>query len=55
MLEFRKPLKPGEGVQAAYERVRSRVPMLQQDRVLSPDIAALAQAVRAGVFAQVEE
>lgn len=55
MLEFRKPLKPGEGVHAAYERVRARVPMLQQDRVLAPDIATLAQAVRDGVFAQVEE
>jgi histidine ammonia-lyase len=55
MLEFRKPLKPGEGVQAAYERVRARVPMLQQDRVLAPDIATLAQAVREGVFARVDE
>jgi histidine ammonia-lyase len=55
MLEFRKPLKPGEGVQIAYERVRSLVPMLQHDRVLAPDIATLAQAVREGVFAQVDE
>jgi hypothetical protein len=29
--------------------------MLQQDRVLAPDIATLAQAVREGVFAQMEE
>jgi histidine ammonia-lyase len=54
MLEFRKPLKPGVGVQKAYERVREYVPMLVQDRVLAPDIARLTQAVKDGVFASVE-
>jgi histidine ammonia-lyase len=50
MLEFRKPLKPGLGVQKAYERVRAYVPMLVQDRILAPDIARLAQAVKDGAF-----
>lgn len=54
MLEFRKPLKPGVGVQKAYERVREHVPMLVQDRVLAPDIARLTQAVKDGVFATIE-
>ena len=54
MLEFRKPLKPGRGVQAAYERGRSYAPMLEQDRVLSPEIARLALAVKAGAFATLE-
>jgi histidine ammonia-lyase len=54
MLEFRKPLKPGEGVQIAYERVRSYVPKLENDRVLAPDIETLTLTVREGVFAHVE-
>ncbi|HLI09064.1 MAG TPA: histidine ammonia-lyase [Ktedonobacteraceae bacterium] len=54
MLDFRKPLKPGEGVQHAYDLVRSYVPKLEADRVLAPDIATLAAAVKAGVFATVE-
>jgi histidine ammonia-lyase len=54
MLEFRKPLKPGVGVQKAYARVREHVPMLVQDRVLAPDIARLTQAVKDGAFASIE-
>jgi histidine ammonia-lyase len=51
-LEFRKPLKPGRGVAAAYDRVRERIPALDQDRVLAPDIEAAGALVRAGVFAE---
>src|SRR5216684_8748341 len=54
MLEFRKPLKPGEGVQQAYELVRSYVAKLEHDRVLAPDIATLTKAVKEGVFDSVE-
>lgn len=50
MLEFRKPLHPGLGVRDAYERVRSLVSKLEQDRVLAPDIAILVQAVKHGTF-----
>jgi histidine ammonia-lyase len=50
MLEFRKPLKPGEGVQLAYEIVRSYVAKLEHDRVLAPDINALAQAIQKEAF-----
>ena len=53
MLEFRKPLLPGAGVQDAYSRVRSLVAKLEQDRILSPDMLTLAQAVKNGVFADV--
>src|SRR5207247_2283905 len=48
ILEFRKPLKPGVGVQQAYELVRSYVSILEHDRVLSPDIATMSRAVKAG-------
>ncbi len=54
ILEFRKPLKPGVGVQQAYEIVRSYVAKLDHDRVLAPDINALAQAIQAGSFEAVE-
>ncbi|MEO8955208.1 MAG: histidine ammonia-lyase [Ktedonobacteraceae bacterium] len=50
MLEFRKPSKPGDGVQRAFEIVRSYVPMLVYDRVLAPDIATMSKAVKEGAF-----
>jgi histidine ammonia-lyase len=52
-LEFLKPLQPGRGVAAAYERVREVVAPLGQDRVLAPDIAALEQRVRDGAFSDI--
>ncbi|MGH7664776.1 MAG: histidine ammonia-lyase [Gemmatimonadaceae bacterium] len=50
-IDCRAPLRPGIGVARAHERVRRHVPPLAADRVLSPDIAALATAVHAGEFA----
>lgn len=50
MLEFRKPLKPGLGVQQAYEIVRSYVAKLEHDRPPAPDIAKLAEIVQEGAF-----
>lgn len=54
MLEFRKPLKPGVGVQKAYDIVRSFVPMLDHDRVLAPDITTMSRAVKEGAFDALE-
>ncbi|HEX6940337.1 MAG TPA: histidine ammonia-lyase [Longimicrobiales bacterium] len=54
-LEFLKPLRPGEGVAAAYEAIRARVPALDADRTLAPDVAALESLVRSGVFARIAE
>ena len=54
MLEFRKPLKPGVGVQRAYDIARSLVPMLNDDRVLAPDIATMSRAVKEGTFNELE-
>lgn len=50
MLDFRLPLTPGVGAQRAFDLVRSRVPKLDHDRVMSPDIEALALAIHEGVF-----
>ncbi len=49
-LEFRLPLKPSREIAHAAQAVRAVVPRLEQDRVLAPDIAAMAEAVRAGAF-----
>ncbi len=47
-LEFLSPLRPGRGVQRAYEMVRERIAPLEDDRVLAPDIEAAAALVREG-------
>jgi histidine ammonia-lyase len=49
-LEYRAPLKPGKGVQRAFEIVRELVPRLREDRSLSADIMRIAAAVREGQF-----
>jgi len=52
-LEYRKPLRPGRGVERAYHLVRERIPALTVDRVLAPDIDAAATLVREGAFAEI--
>src|SRR3954465_6333812 len=52
-IDFRAPLSPGRGVRTAHERVRSIVPRLEGDRVLSPDIQALMTAVADQRFADI--
>jgi histidine ammonia-lyase len=47
-LEFRRPLKSSARIEQAHEAVREVVPRLERDRVLAPDIEALAGAIRAG-------
>jgi histidine ammonia-lyase len=52
-LEFLQPLRPGRGVAIAYDRIRAAIRALEQDRELSPDIAAIESLVRAGVFSSI--
>lgn len=54
-LEFLRPLRPGRGVQRAYELVRADVAPLDKDRELSDDIATVAARIRAGAFARLWE
>ncbi|MBV9878991.1 MAG: aromatic amino acid lyase, partial [Gemmatirosa sp.] len=54
-IDLRVPLRPGRGVRAAHAAVRARVPRLVEDRVLSPDIEALADAIAAGAFVPTAE
>jgi histidine ammonia-lyase len=52
-LEFLKPLRPGKGVQRAYEIVRQHVPPLDNDRYLAPEIQQMIQLVHSGAFASI--
>ncbi len=58
-LDFRRPLRSGVGVEAAHAALRHCVPMLEEDRELHRDVAAirrllddgtLAAAVREAIF-----
>jgi histidine ammonia-lyase len=49
-LDYRLPLTPGKGVLAAHRAVRERVPTLTGDRVLYPDIAAVAEMITSGAL-----
>jgi histidine ammonia-lyase len=47
-LDFRKPLKPGKGIQAAYDVIRKYVEFLEEDRPLYKDINKMAEVVKSG-------
>ncbi|MFP5235635.1 MAG: histidine ammonia-lyase [Acidobacteriota bacterium] len=49
-VECRRPLKSSAALEGVVAAVRSVVPRLEQDRVLSGDVEALAAAVREGKF-----
>jgi histidine ammonia-lyase len=51
-LEFRRPLKASREVERAHAAVRMVVAKLEEDRVLSGEIAAMAAALRIGAFDQ---
>jgi histidine ammonia-lyase len=47
-VDFRKPHKPGRGIQAAYEVIRKYVARLEEDRPLFDDINKLKEVVESG-------
>jgi len=49
-LDYRAPLRPSAGVEAAHKTVRKLVPHLDEDRAPAPDIVAIAAAIREGRF-----
>jgi histidine ammonia-lyase len=49
-LDYRAPLKPGRRLIPAHAAVRRICPRLARDRVLSPDIAAISDAIASGMF-----
>jgi histidine ammonia-lyase len=54
-IEFLAPLHPGTGVRAVHDAVRELSPRLVEDRSLSADIEAVAEAVRAGSILEAAE
>ena len=54
-IDFRRPLRAGAGVERAYSRVRSAVTFMEQDRPLSPDIAAIASLIERGAFVSLDQ
>ncbi|MCA8951678.1 MAG: aromatic amino acid lyase, partial [Planctomycetes bacterium] len=54
-LDLGDGLRPGKGVAAAYRALRRRVPGLEGDRFLAPDLAAAECAVVAGELVQAAE
>ncbi len=49
-IEYHRPLRSGDRVEAAVETVRKVVPVLDADRPPSPDIEAVAAQITAGAF-----
>ena len=54
-IDCRRPLRSSAGIERAHARVRALVATLGDDRVLSGDIAALADAVARGEFTEFTE
>ncbi len=49
-LDLRAPLEPGPATDRVRAAIREISPFLEEDRSLAPDIAAVAEALRAGAF-----
>lgn len=47
-IDLRASLRPGLGTMAAYRAIRRRIPRLDEDRVLAPDLKRAASLVRGG-------
>lgn len=47
-LDQRAPLRPGRGVQKAYDAIRAEVPPLHEDRVLYTDIERISELIHSG-------
>lgn len=54
-LAFRRPLRPGRGVEAAAAALRERVPVRADDTAFAPDLAAATDLVRSGALTAAAE
>ncbi|MEW6282994.1 MAG: histidine ammonia-lyase, partial [Candidatus Eremiobacterota bacterium] len=52
-LEFHRPLTFGPGTEAALRCLRTRVPTLEQDRVLAPDLESARDLLATGELHEV--
>jgi len=48
LLKADKPYKPGAGTEAAWKKIRTKIPFLEADRVLSKDIEGVVAMLRSG-------
>ncbi len=49
-LEFRRPARCGETVEKAYALIRTKVPKLEEDRLIGEDMLAIAEMIRERKF-----
>jgi Histidine ammonia-lyase len=54
-LEFGQGRRPGRGVEAAYRVIREHVTPLEDDRVQTPDIEAVARLIEDGTLVRAVE
>lgn len=55
-LDFLKDLKPGQGVEIVKNKVREKIPFLDKDRVLHPDITTVKNMISNGeILSSVED
>lgn len=54
-LDFHLPLKPGKGVEAVHQRIRTEIPHLDRDRYLKPELSRLCELIRSSELIQVAE
>jgi histidine ammonia-lyase len=52
-IQFHRPLRPGAGSRRALQLIRRRVPRLEQDRPLAPDIERVRSLVTGGALTAV--
>jgi len=53
--DFYPGKRPGKGTKVAYDLIRSKVPMLKDDRVLYPDIEAIRQLIESNAILEAVE
>jgi histidine ammonia-lyase len=53
--DFRRPLRSGDGTQAAYDVARERIAPWSDDRIPAPDIEAARELIRNGALVQAAE
>jgi histidine ammonia-lyase len=54
-LEFHRPLRPGKGVEAAYQHVREHVRPLGRDRTMHRDLEAVEKLIHSGSLLEAVE
>jgi len=54
-VDFRKPLKPGRGTDAAFRTLRKYIPYLERDRLMYPDIEKARELISSGELIEAVE